>query len=77
MTLKDIREDFDLPFVARGMGVHVRRGGGYWGWGVIMGATETMLKVQLINWVHTIECDPNWRITYYDSSSGDIIKKFQ
>ena len=76
MTLKDIRENFELPFVERGMFVHVRCGREKWGWGFIMGATETMLKVRFLGRVNVIECDPNWRITYYDHG-GDIIKKFE
>ena len=77
MTIKQIRENFDLPFLVRGMSVHVRCGFGKHGWGFIEGATETMLKVKFVDRVHTIECDPNWRITYYDGTSGDIIKKFE
>ena len=77
MTIKQIRENYDLPFLARGMFVHVRCGREKHGWGFIEGATETMLKVKLTTHVYTIECDPNWRITYYDSTSGDIIAKFQ
>ena len=77
MTIKQIRENFDLPFLVRYMFVHVRCGREKQGFGIIMGATETMLKVKFVNRVYTIECDPNWRITYYDGTSGDIIKKFE
>ena len=77
MTIKNIRENYDLPFLVRGMSVHVRHGADKWGWGVVVGATVNMLKVKLNDCLYAIDCYPRSNITYYDSTSGDIIAKFQ
>ena len=72
MTLKYIRETYDLPFVKRGMSVHVCEG-----WGIVVGARGGRLQVKPNGCLYAIGCHPTSDITYYDSTSGDIIKKFQ